>query len=160
MTERRTVLGLAALGVGSFLIPAPSAYAAADCASPGGAAANSALLDRYVAAVNAHDTSSFADIFTDTYLQRSGRSPPGLAAQIENAARFFTALPDLHLIVEDRIFSGDRIVARCTYTGTQSGKLVGVERPANRSSLALSTSGASRAESWPNIGTRSTSQES
>jgi predicted ester cyclase len=130
MTERRTVLGLAALGaalgVGSFLIPAASAYAATDCAS-GDAAANSALLDRYIAATNAHDTSSFANIFTDTYLQRSGRSPPGLAAQIENAGRLFTALPDLHLVVEDRIFSGDRIVARCTYTGTQGGKMLGIE---------------------------------
>ena len=131
MTERRTVLELAALGaalgVGSFLIPAASAYAAADCSSPGDAAANSGLLGRYVAAYNAHDTSTFAEIFTDTYLQRSGRGPSGLAAHIESARRFFTALPDLHLIVEDRIFSGDRIVARCTYTGTQSGKFVGVE---------------------------------
>jgi predicted ester cyclase len=89
--------------------------------------ANAALLERYVAAVNAHDTSSFASIFTDTYLQRSGRSPPGLAAQIENAQRIFTALPDLHLVIEDRIFGGDRIVARCTYTGTQSGKFLGIE---------------------------------
>jgi predicted ester cyclase len=77
-----------------------------------------ALLERYSAAINAHDTSSFADIFTQTYLQRSGRNPPGLAAQIENAQRFFAALPDLHLAVEDRIFAGDKIVARCSYTGT------------------------------------------
>jgi predicted ester cyclase len=125
MTERRTVLGLAVLGAGALLIPA--AHAAADCASPSDATANGELLDRYLAAVNAHDTSSFASIFTDAYLQRSGRSPPGLAAQIENAQRFFTALPNLHLVIEDRIFSGDKIVARCTYSGTQSGKFLGVE---------------------------------
>ena len=127
MTERRTVLALVALGTGALLIPAASADAAAGCTSPGDAAANSALLDLYLAAVNAHDTSSFSDIFTDTYLQRSGRSPSGLAAQIENAQRFFTALPDLHLVIEDRIFGGDKIIARCTYTGTQSGKFLGVE---------------------------------
>jgi predicted ester cyclase len=127
MTERRTVLGLAALGAGVLLIPAAPAHAAADCTSPSDATANAALLDLYLAAVNAHDTSSFANIFTDTYLQRSGRGPSGLAAQIENAQRFFTALPDLHLVIEDRIFGGDKIVARCTYTGTQSGKFLGVE---------------------------------
>jgi hypothetical protein len=100
MTGRRTVLGLAALGAGALLIPAASAYAAADCTSPCDATANAAPLDHYPAAVNAHDASSFANIFTDTYLQRSGlqrsgRGPSGLAAQIDNARRFFTAIRNL-----------------------------------------------------------------
>src|SRR3954469_18988563 len=49
----------------------------------------SALLDRYVAAVNAHDTSTFGDIHAENYIQHSGRSPSGLAAQIENFRTIF-----------------------------------------------------------------------
>ena len=49
-----------------------------------------------------------------------------LAAQIENAKRFFAALPDLKLTIEDRIIEGDKIVARCTYSGTQLGVFLGV----------------------------------
>jgi predicted ester cyclase len=127
MLNRRTVFAAAALAVpATFALWRPARADAGACATDQ-SAANAALLERYVAAANAHDTSSFASIFTDTYLQRSGRSPPGLAAQIENARRLFTALPDLHLAIEDRIFGGDKIVARCTYTGTQNGKFLGVE---------------------------------
>ena len=129
MTDRRTVL--AALSVSSLQMFTTTAFAAPNCAPSTESAANSALLDRYIAAVNAHDTSSFADIFTQTYLQRSGRNPPGLAAQIENAQRFFAALPDLHLAVEDRIFAGDKIVARCAHAGTQRGTFLGVA-PTNK----------------------------
>ena len=97
MTNRRTLL--AAFGVSSFLTPAGAALAAENCASSVDTAAASALLDRYIEAVNAHDTSSFAEIFTETYLQRSGRNPPGLAAHIDSARRLYAVLPDLHLVV-------------------------------------------------------------
>jgi predicted ester cyclase len=123
---RRDLLFAGAGAAAIFATWRPTPADAEACATDQ-TAANATLLERYVAAVNAHDTSSFASIFTDAYLQRSGRSPPGLAAQIENAQRFFTALPNLHLVIEDRIFSGDKIVARCTYSGTQSGKFLGVE---------------------------------
>jgi predicted ester cyclase len=124
ITRRRSLF--AALGASPFLLPS-TALALGDCASPADTAAASALLDRYIAAVNAHDTSSFAEIFAENYLQRSGRNPPGLAAHIASARRLFAALPDLHLVVEDRIFSSDKIVARCTYTGTQRGIFLGIE---------------------------------
>jgi steroid delta-isomerase-like uncharacterized protein len=124
MTTRRTLLTI--IGAGSLFLPATVAHAD-ECLGSSDQTRNSALLDRYVAAINAHDTTSFSDIFTETYLQRSGRSPAGLAAQIDNARRFFNALPDLHLVVEDRIFSADKVVARCIYTGTHRGTFVGVE---------------------------------
>ena len=124
MTNRRTLL--AGFAAGAILAPAMAARAATGCPSAERTAA-SALLDRYIAAYNAHDTSSFGEIFTETYLQRSGRNAPGLAAHIESARRLFAALPDLRLVVEDRIFDGDKIVARSSYTGTQRGPFLGVE---------------------------------
>lgn len=85
----------------------------------------SALLDRYVAAVNAHDTSLFPDLFTETYIQHSGRSPSGLAAQIANFQRIYANWPDFHSTVDDRIFGGDKIVARTTLTATHSRPVQG-----------------------------------
>jgi hypothetical protein len=35
--------------------------------------------------------------------------------------------PDLHLTVEDRIFGGDKIVARNTWTATHRGAFLGIE---------------------------------
>jgi predicted ester cyclase len=84
-----------------------------------------ALLDRYVAAVNAHDTSAFPTIFTDGYIQHSGRSPSGLTAQIGNFQRILELWPDIH--IEDSIIADDKIVARVTFTATHSRTVLNVD---------------------------------
>jgi steroid delta-isomerase-like uncharacterized protein len=88
-------------------------------------AAYNRLLDRYLAAVNAHDTGTFPEIFTDAYIQHSGRSPSGLQAQIANFQRIFENWPDFQSRIEDRIFSTDKIVARVTFSGTHSKTVLG-----------------------------------
>ena len=124
MTTRRTML----VGLGAAALVAPVGITAATVA---GAAAdqiseNSGLLDRYAAAINAHDTSVFTTLFTPAYIQHSGRSPSGLAAVQATFERLFAALPDVTLKIEDRILSADKVVARCTYSGTHRGTFRGV----------------------------------
>src|SRR5882762_2178089 len=97
--ERRRVLALGMIGAAA-LLARPGTSGAAECGAAEKAAAD--LLDRYVAAVNAHDTSSFPELFTEAYIQHSGRSPSGLAAQVENFRRTFVATPDHRMHVEDR----------------------------------------------------------
>src|SRR5690349_24906971 len=117
MNPRRRLLALA--------LAAPCAAAAAeDCARDQAAA--SAILDRYMAAVNAHSTATFPELFTETYFQRSGRSPSGLAAQIENFNRIFASMPDVRLRVEDRVIAGDKVVARNTYSATHTQTIRGI----------------------------------
>jgi len=126
MTNRREMLLLGILG-GSTLLAPGRISAAGDCPPAGPAEkAGPALLERYVAAVNAHDTGSFPEIFTESYIQHSGRSPSGLAAQIENFRRIFASMPDVQMRVEDRIIAGDKVVARNTFSGTHTQPLQGV----------------------------------
>jgi predicted ester cyclase len=120
MTTRRALLALGALGGMSLLASPRKAIAAGGCSSAGAEATGAALLDKYVAAVNAHDTAPFPELFTSSYIQHSGRSPSGLAAQIENFRRILGSMPDLQLRVEDRIIAGDRVVARNTYSATHT----------------------------------------
>ena len=121
MESRRDVLALGILSGMALLAPPRAAFAAGDCPPAGSAEAiGGALLDRYVAAVNAHDTSSFPELFTESYIQHSGRSPSGLAAQIESFRRILASMPDLQLRVEDRIIAGDKVVARNTYSATHT----------------------------------------
>ena len=124
MTNRREVLTLGILGGATLLAPGPAA-AQSPPADPS-VAAMSALADRYAAAVNAHDTSSFADIHTGSYIQHSGRSPSGLAAQIELFKRIFAAMPDLRMVVEDRIIAGDKIVTRNSFSATHTTPIRGI----------------------------------
>jgi predicted ester cyclase len=117
VTNRRTLLTFAALGT-SVAIARPKASRATGASSS--PPANAAILDRYVAAINALDVSAFPGIFTEGYIQHSGRSPSGLTAQIENARRLHETWPDIHMQVEDQILDADRIVARCLYAATHT----------------------------------------
>lgn len=120
MMKRREVVVLGALSALAQLAPR-RAFAADDFLQTA-----NALLDRYAAAINAHDTSSFPELFTDSYLQRSGRSPSGLAAQIENFQRIFGSMPDVQLRIDDHVIAGDKVVARTTYLATHTRAVRGI----------------------------------
>jgi predicted ester cyclase len=95
----------------------------------------SVLLDKYVAAVNAHDTGSFGEIHAENYIQHSGRSANGLAAQIENFRALFARMPDVQAAVEDRIIQGDKIVARMAFTATHTQPMQGIAPTGRRFTL-------------------------
>jgi predicted ester cyclase len=151
MADRRDVLGFAIL---TALAGGQRAALAAESCPPAGSAeaASSALLDRYIAAVNAHDTSSFAEIHTVTYIQHSGRSPNGLDAQIENFRGIFARMPDVQLQAEDRIIAGDKVVARMTLNATHTQPLLGIAPTGRRFALRTidiwRVEGGKLAEHW------------
>ena len=130
MTARRGFIVLAILGLFAVSGSRPG-FAQKEPAE----AVASALLDRYVAAINAHDTSTFGDIHTESYIQHSGRSPNGLAAQIENARAIFARMPDVQARVDDRIIQGDKIVARMTFTATHTQPMQGIAPTGRRFTL-------------------------
>ncbi len=47
-----------------------------------------------------------------------------------------TAFPDLHIVIEDLIADGDRVVTRCTTTGTHLGDYFGVPPTSRRVRMA------------------------
>lgn len=125
MIRRREVLTVGAMATFG-VISVPAAVAQDSGSAVRARELGNALLDRYVAAINAHDTSTFAELFTENYIQHSGRSPSGLAAQIENFQRIIASMPDLKLRVEDRIIAGDKVVVRTTYSATHSQPIRGI----------------------------------
>jgi predicted ester cyclase len=130
--SRRDLLALGILGASAlFARPALAGGACPD----GSSTAGSVLLDRYVAAVNAHDTGAFAEIHTESYIQNSGRNPSGLAAQIENFRGIFSRMPDVQARVEDRIIAGDRVVARMSLSATHTQPLQGIAPTGRRFTL-------------------------
>jgi predicted ester cyclase len=124
MTKRRSLLALGILSGMAALARLGTAFAAADCVPATSAEAiGSVLLNKYVAAVNAHDTGSFAEFCTENYIQHSGRSPDGLAALIENFRAIYARMPDIQARVEDRIIAGDKVVARMAFSATHTQPL-------------------------------------
>ena len=112
MLDRRALLMSAAIA-GPALTPMKANAQSGACA-PENLAANAALLDRYVAAVNAGDTAALQALFAKPYTQHGG---------LKGAREAF---PDWHVTVEDRVFGGDKIVARNTWSGTHRGAFLGV----------------------------------
>lgn len=133
MTTRRNLIALGVLATG-FVARPRAAPAAVECTDATRTIGN-ALLDRYVAAINAHDTRPFPELFTETYIQHSGRSPCGLNAQIENFRRIFASLPDVKMQVEDRILADDKVVARNTYSATHTQTFRGIPPTGKRFSF-------------------------
>jgi predicted ester cyclase len=119
-------LGLAAL--------ATDTRAAGVCADSS-AAANSALLDSYIAAVNARDLASFGKFTAETYIQNSGRSPNGLPALVETFKGVFARMPDVQIRAEDRVIAGDRVVARMSFSATHTQPLQGIPPTGKRFTL-------------------------
>ncbi len=132
MTHRHAlVLGILC---GALLLAQPRPALATEISPPPGTAeaVGAALLDRYVAAVNAHDTSTFGDIHTETYIQHSGRSPNGLPALIENFRGIFSRMPDVEACIEDRVIAGDKVVARMSFSATHTQPLLGIDPTGRR----------------------------
>jgi predicted ester cyclase len=116
MLNCRTVLAAAALAAPASFAPLGGpVLAGANACATDQSAANAALLERYAAAVNGNDAALLREVFAEPYLQHGG---------IKGLRNVF---PDLHLTVEDRIFGGDKIVARNTWTGTHRGAFLGIE---------------------------------
>src|SRR5260221_14305079 len=114
MTTCRQALALGIL-CSAVLLAQPRPTLAAEMSAPTGTAeaVGSALLDKYAAAVNAHDTSAFGDIHTESYIQHSGRSPKGLPAPIQNFRGIFSSIPDVETCGEERVIAAHKVAALC-----------------------------------------------
>jgi predicted ester cyclase len=94
--------------------------AGAELAASEAMAQSSSLLERYVAAFNAHDVDAFSGIVAEAYIQHNGRAGPGIAGLQAALRGYFQTFPDFRMQIEDRIFGGDKVVARATLTATHS----------------------------------------
>jgi len=71
---------------------------------------------------NGRNYGAAADLFGESYVSPFGKGP---AARAESIRRYHQAFPDLHVDVEDLIVTGDTVVLRATFRGTDTGGYVG-----------------------------------
>jgi steroid delta-isomerase-like uncharacterized protein len=113
-----------------------AALVAAAAAIPGAAEAEDAgaVVERFAAALSAHDTAAFADLFAEDYVnhQRSAAAPAPPAGKSPKQATlaFFqarlTGIPDLRVSIETSLASGDKAAASFVYEGAHGGVYYGV----------------------------------
>jgi predicted ester cyclase len=81
-------------------------------------AGNAALLDKYFAAVNAHDLPALKDVIAENYVQHDAGQGRGLAGMQAAFQRYFQTFPDFHMTLADSVITNDKIVARFQITAT------------------------------------------
>ena len=113
-----------------------AALVAAAAAIPNAAEADDAgaVVERFAAALSAHDMAAFADLFAEDYVnhQRSAAAPAPPAGKSPKQATlaFFqarlTGVPDLRVSIETSLASGDKAAASFVYEGAHGGVYYGV----------------------------------
>ncbi len=113
-----------------------AALVAAAAAIPNAAEADDAgaVVERFAAALSAHDMAAFADLFAEDYVnhQRSAAAPAPPAGKSPKQATlaFFqarlTGVPDLRVSIETSLAAGDKAAASFVYEGAHGGVYYGV----------------------------------
>lgn len=89
---------------------------------------HAATMRRLYELIDAGDIGGFGDMLADNFVEHE--ELPGLARTKDGVIAFFrmylTAFPDLRMVPEDVITSGDKVVARVRATGTHKGAFMGI----------------------------------
>ena len=89
--------------------------------------------------ISAGDIDGFSENLADDFVEHE--VTPGLAPTKAGVQDFFrmqrAAFPDMHMAAEDVIASGDKVVARVRYTGTNQGSFMGMPATGKRVDVQL-----------------------
>jgi predicted ester cyclase len=87
---------------------------------------NTAIVLRYWERCwNQHEIAALAETHLETFAQNG--NPIGIEAFGRSLQGFFASFPDVRVTIEDVIASGDKVLTRVTYIGTQTGPYQGHE---------------------------------
>jgi steroid delta-isomerase-like uncharacterized protein len=89
--------------------------------------------------INARDIDGFGRQLADDFAEREDLPgfPPTKAGVIQYFRMLIAAFPDLHMVAEDVIASGDKAVARVRATGTHKGTFAGMSATGKRVDVNL-----------------------
>jgi steroid delta-isomerase-like uncharacterized protein len=89
--------------------------------------------------LSAGDIDGFSEHLADDFVEHE--VTPGLAPTKAGVRDFFrmqrAAFPDMRMVAEDVIASGDKVVARVRYTGTNQGAFMGMPATGKRVDVQL-----------------------
>ena len=90
-------------------------------------------------AINQRRLDLLDELFAPDYTNHGAppEMPKGPDGERAFAGMFLAAFPDLHIAVEDAFGCGDKVAARCRFSGTHTGDFMGI--PATGKAFAIGT---------------------
>jgi steroid delta-isomerase-like uncharacterized protein len=100
---------------------------------------HAATMRRLYDLINAGDIDGFSRQLTDDFAEREDLPgfPPTKAGVIQYFRMLTAAFPDLRMVPEDVLASGDKAVARVRVTGTHQGPFAGMSATGKRVDVSL-----------------------
>jgi steroid delta-isomerase-like uncharacterized protein len=89
------------------------------------------LAETYLEMLNTHEPDLVDWFVAEQYRNHNVFVGDGREANRQFWTTFFGAIPDLSATMEDLVISGDRVVGRFVYRGTQTGELMGIPASGN-----------------------------
>jgi steroid delta-isomerase-like uncharacterized protein len=101
--------------------------------------ANKALLHRWLEAFNTRNLAVVDELCAPNWVWHGAASPPGISPDRvglkQNWTALWTAFPDAHIVAEDVIAEGDKVVWRPNLRGTHQGDFMGIPPTGKQVSL-------------------------
>lgn len=100
---------------------------------------HSVTMRRLYDLINAADIDAFGSHLADDFVEREALPgfPPTRAGAVQHFRMLLAAFPDLRMVAEDVIASGDKAVARVRVTGTNKGPFMGMSATHKRVDVML-----------------------
>ena len=89
------------------------------------------LAEAYLEMLNTHEPDLVDRFVAEQYRNHNPFVADGREANRQFWTAFFGAMSDLSATMEDLVISGDRVVGRFVYRGTQTGQLMGIPASGN-----------------------------
>jgi steroid delta-isomerase-like uncharacterized protein len=104
------------------------AHAASTCTHIGTPAANTALVKVFYRALDRHDPSLLDQVLAKdwTDIPAAPGQASGRAGMKGAMAGYYASFPDFHVVNDDFVAQGDKVVVRSTIQATQRGSFAGV----------------------------------
>ena len=98
---------------------------------------NKAIARRYIEELYNQKNLTIVDELNtpDFVLHNDATTIQGLEAYKQLVSMYFTAFPDMHMIIEDQIAEGDIVAERVTISGTHRGDLMGIPPTGKQSTI-------------------------
>ena len=77
---------------------------------------------------NKGDLAVLDELYAADFVSHSAQPglPPGIEGEKQFVRMYLGAFPDTHMVIEDQVAEGDKVVTRWTATGTHKGELMGI----------------------------------
>jgi predicted ester cyclase len=109
---------------------------------------NKALVRRVVTLWNRKDMAGFFEILDPEYIEHLPTGDINLKQLKQYAPKFFAALPDIHITIQDMVAEGDKVAALVNWKATHQGEYMSIAATGKKIDISVAMLIKIKAGKW------------